>query len=78
MSRPTLRQQDVLDAIKLFIDQHGYSPSVRELQKLVGLSSASTVHGLVDRLVRDGFLRRVAHSPRTLVPIGDFDREGKQ
>ena len=45
-------------------------------RKVVGLRSVSAAHGLVDRLVRDGFLRRVAHSPRTLVLVSDSDGRG--
>lgn len=50
--------------------QHGYSPTVREIGYATGLKSPSTVHGHIDRLVRDGKLNKKDTSPRTLVTSG--------
>src|SRR5258706_65639 len=44
----------VYEAIEQHLLQHGYAPTVRELQVMVGLASPSTVHAHLERLERDG------------------------
>ncbi|MCS7051781.1 MAG: transcriptional repressor LexA [Thermomicrobium sp.] len=41
--RLTKRQQDILAFIRSFIDEHGYPPTVREIQAGLGISSTSVV-----------------------------------
>ncbi len=41
-----------------FVRNCPYSPSVREIGMAVGLSSSSSVHKHLDRLVTDGLLAR--------------------
>ena len=50
MEKLTKRQQDILDFIKLKVQEKGYPPSVREIGQAVGLASSSTVHGHLSRL----------------------------
>ena len=40
----TRRQREVLDVIREFIGTNGYSPSLEEIGKSLGLSSVATVH----------------------------------
>ncbi|MEW6456055.1 MAG: transcriptional repressor LexA [Acidobacteriota bacterium] len=52
------KQKRVLDAIEEFLTKKGYSPSIREIGKELGLASPSTVHKHIVSLERKGFIRR--------------------
>ena len=54
----TRRQREILDFIQVFIDEHGYSPSLEEIGARFGLSSVATVHKHVQHLVEKGYLRK--------------------
>lgn len=54
----------LLDA---FITDKGYSPTLRELMFLMGLSSVSTMAWHLDILRRDGYVTWEEGRPRTLV-----------
>ena len=57
----TWRQQKVLEVIRGFVQERGYSPSIREIGEAVGLASTSSVAFQLATLQRKGYLRR---SPR--------------
>ena len=59
-------QAKILEFIKLEIEYKGYPPSVREICKAVGLKSTATVHGHLNELERQGFIRRDATKPRAM------------
>ena len=46
------RQAQIYEVIKSFLMEKGYPPSVREIGKIVGLKSSSTVHGYLAKLPR--------------------------
>ena len=60
------RQLRVLEAIREWMSEHGYPPSVREIGDAVGLTSTSSVAYQLRVLERKGFLRRDPHRPRTV------------
>ncbi|MGJ0848077.1 winged helix-turn-helix transcriptional regulator [Tissierella praeacuta] len=60
------RELEILNAIVNYIKQNGYAPSVREIGKIVGLKSTSTVHTYLKSLESKGFIERKENSPRTL------------
>jgi repressor LexA len=60
------KQKDIYEFIKQYINDKGYSPSIREICKGVGLSSTSTVHGHLKRLVKKGLIKKDATKPRTI------------
>src|SRR5262245_62173052 len=62
----TRRQRDVLDVIRTFIARHGYSPSLEEIGRALGLSSVATVHKHVSHLVEKGLVRRVWNQNRSI------------
>lgn len=62
----TRRQREVLDVIREFIDQHGYSPSLEEIGSALGLSSVATVHKHVSHLVDKGLVRRAWNQNRSI------------
>lgn len=60
------RQNDILNFIKSEFDRKGYPPTIREICQAVGLSSTSTVHGHLTRLVKKGYLAKEDYKPRAL------------
>jgi repressor LexA len=60
------KQMSVLSYIHKQVAEHGYPPTVREICSAVGLSSTSTVHGHITRLIDKGFLRKDSAKPRAL------------
>ena len=64
-------KQRVLDAVILFFENHGYSPTIREICDMTGLTSTSTVHHHIERLVNAGKLNMGEYgSPRTITVPG--------
>ena len=70
----TRRQREVLDVIREFIAANGYSPSLEEIGKSLGLSSVATVHKHVTHLVEKGLVRRVWNQNRSI----ELAEEGPQ
>jgi repressor LexA len=62
----TRRQKQVLDVIRDFINEHGYSPSLEEIGAQLGLSSVATVHKHVSLLVEKGFVQRMWNQNRSI------------
>jgi repressor LexA len=70
----TKRQKQVLDFLKAFEDEHGYSPSFEEIaeglkDKRFGgkaLTSLATVHKHIGTLERKGFIRRGYNQSRSI------------
>lgn len=67
--RPTKRQTDLLTFIRQFIDEHGYSPSYREIMSGCSYSSVATVAVHVNNLIKRGQLQKRDHSARSLEPV---------
>lgn len=70
----TKRQQEVLDVVEQYMEQHGYPPTVREIGEAIGLTSPSTVHAHLKALEQSGALRRDATKPRA-IDLGERRRE---
>ena len=66
--------------IKLFIDAHGYSPSIRELMRLMGWNSSSFISLLLSDLEAEGCIRRTPGRTRTivLVRLPDFIKSNEE
>jgi len=60
------KQLEIYEFLKLYTDNKGYPPSVREICEAVGLRSTSTVHGHLKRLEKKGFIKRDPTKPRAL------------
>jgi repressor LexA len=69
----TVRQQQVLDVIKLWVSRFGYPPSVREIGEAVGLTSTSSVSHQLQALQRKGYLRRDPNRPRAVGVLAATD-----
>ena len=68
------KQLAVLDYLQDFTEEKGYSPSYREIQAGLGLSSVSAVAEHVDNLVTKGVLKKVPGAARSL-EILDYKHE---
>jgi len=64
----TERQQQILNAITSFINEKGYSPTVRELADMVGIKSSSTLYRHLQKLAKKGYITKERGKPRTIVP----------
>ncbi len=71
----TPRQREIWDYLLVYVEEHGYPPTVREIGQAVGLASPSTVHAHLANLERAGLLRRDPTKPRALELIA---RERKE
>lgn len=60
------KQIAVLRFIHDRVTAQGYPPTVREICAAVDLSSTSTVHGHINRLIKKGFLQKDPTKPRAL------------
>ena len=72
----TRRQREVLDVIHRFIADEGYSPSLQEIGKQLGLSSVATVHKHVSHLVQKGLVRRGWNQNRSIEPVDSRAESG--
>ena len=54
----TPKQEQALDHLKEFIGEHGYSPTLKQIGRRVGLRSLSTVHKHVTALQEAGLLTK--------------------
>ncbi|MFP4498581.1 MAG: transcriptional repressor LexA [Vulcanimicrobiota bacterium] len=62
----TRRQKGIFNFIVKFRQRKGYSPTVREIGKGVGLSSPSTVHLHLNSLEEKGYIKKDSTKPRTI------------
>ena len=60
------REKEILEIIKSFIEEKGYSPTIREICILSGLSSTSSVHGHIKRLKAKGYITSGGDMPRSI------------
>ena len=59
----------VMDYIRKFSEEHGYTPSVREIGKECGIKSTATVHSYLAKLQDKGYLNKETNKKRS-VTIG--------
>jgi SOS-response transcriptional repressor LexA len=64
--RSTKRQKELLDYVDMFIKEHGYGPSYREVMAALGYKSVSTVAIHINGLIEKGFVRKRDNSARSL------------
>ena len=58
MEKLTKRQTDILKALKKFIANHGYPPTVREIGKMLNLNSPATTHFHLNKLEEKGYIKK--------------------
>lgn len=65
----TDRQQLVYDGIVEYQREHGFAPSIRELCKISGIASTSSVYSHLKSLEDLGYIRRKEDAPRAIAII---------
>lgn len=70
----TKRQKEVLDFIKSFIKDRGYSPTLEEMKKKLRLSAVSTVHQHINALIDKGYIKKFDNLARA-IEINDFNEK---
>lgn len=65
----TDKQEKLLNFISEYIKENGYSPSIREIGKNLGVKSPSAVKVMIDRLEKNGYLNRSTGVARSLTPV---------
>ncbi|MCL2741474.1 MAG: transcriptional repressor LexA [Oscillospiraceae bacterium] len=63
--------KEIIDFVNNEVTLKGYPPSVREICAAVGFKSTSTVHGYLERLSREGLLKKDPLKPRALKVMVD-------
>jgi repressor LexA len=62
----THKQAEVLAYLTRYIDQYGFSPTVREIADAVGFKSSSTAFVYLARLQKAGKITSIDGRPRTM------------
>ena len=68
------REKEILEIIKNFIEEKGYSPTVREICRLANFKSTSSVHAYIKRLKANGHLTSGVDMARSIVVINKEKR----
>ncbi len=66
MKKTIKTRQRILKAIQDFMEDYGYSPSIREIAKKVGLKSTKSVKVHLDNLAKDGLINKIACQARSI------------
>ncbi len=64
----TKKQKAFYDKLKQTVLDYGYFPSVREIGRMLGLSSPATVHSYLQKLFENGYLKKVNNKWELSVP----------
>ena len=62
----TDRQKEVYDNIIRYQLENGFSPTVRELCTMIGVTSTSTIAGHLKSLEKYGYIRKKSCCPRAI------------
>jgi len=62
----TRQQRKILNFIVKFTDKNGFPPAIRDIGKAVGLSSSSTIHFHLNKMEKEGIIRRDPTKPRAI------------
>jgi repressor LexA len=70
MNNLSPRQQQILDFLRAFIEEHDYPPSIRDIQEGCGISSTSVVDYNLRKLEEKGYIRRDREISRGIELLG--------
>ena len=65
------KQREILEYMKQVVLSKGYPPSVRDICAAVGLSSTSSVHSHLEKLEKNGYIKRDPAKSRTIEVIDE-------
>lgn len=60
------KQKEILEIIKTFIKENGYSPTIREICKLANIKSTAAVHAHIKKLKDEGHITTGIDMPRSI------------
>lgn len=52
------RQRQIIDFLRQFVQQHGFSPTLQEIANAIGVTSLATIHEHLATLARKNIIRR--------------------
>ena len=73
----TRRQQEIWEVILRWYRTHGYTPTLDEIGKAVGLNSRSTVHQHVKTLIQEEYLQAASGKRAYDIMPGDIERDAQ-
>ena len=59
--------ENILAAIQEYIEDHGFPPSVRDIQDMTGINSTSKVQRILNELADEGYIERTPETARSIV-----------
>lgn len=62
----TKRQRQIYEVIISYISEYGFAPTVREMCKLTGLASTSSITVHLKTIEDKGYIKRYPASPRAI------------
>jgi repressor LexA len=62
----TKRQYKYYRIIKEYIQTNGFSPTIREINEMVGVSSSATTNDMLYRLKEKGYINFIPRKARTI------------
>jgi len=68
----------VLRVIKMYLNEKGFPPSVRELQKEMNVSSTSTIQYYLDKLEENGQIKRAGNKNRAIELVKNYYEKEKE
>ncbi len=71
----TPRREKIYNFICDFVEEYGYPPTVREIAEQVHLSSTSSVAVHLNKLEKDGYIRRNSKKPRAIEVLIKLNEE---
>ena len=60
------RQREILDFVTQYIQTHGYSPTLAEIAKCLGVSSLATVHEHLQTMISKGVIKKRTGTTRSI------------
>ena len=66
MAQLVATDKQIIEFIQAFCDDHGFSPSIREICKEFGYSSPSTIKVRIDYMRKIGLVTFIERVPRTI------------
>ena len=76
--RNTRIEMKMLDMIKSYIKEHGYSPTVREIAEILDIKSTSTAQKHLNMLEKEGYITKMDSAPRTIRVINVNSYQGNE
>ncbi len=74
-TRPTKKQFELLEYLRGFIAEHGYSPSYREVMRGCNYTSVATVALHINNLIKRGHVIKRDKSARSLEVVSGVDEK---